>query len=225
MPGWIARSLVLVSLLGLGFAAGPSSGSETPLPTYPRVLTSEQRLERSLAARRLEIASYRRLTWACQEDLGEARTRAPLSIWGIRGLARRTRVRELWRVRFEGCRDERSRRTIPSTKDWGVAVALVQRIYPGTARWLLACSSGEGGHGDFVMNHQGSGASGWMQYLPSTFYSHVGEAYRDARDRGFRIDPRTASIYHPVGQAVTAAYMRTHGMSSHWDPNIDYLCR
>ena len=74
------------------------------------------------------------------------------------------------------------------------------------------------------MNTQGSGAGGWMQFMRSTYYAHNDAAFAYARSLGFVIDERTNAWEHPLGQALTAAYMRTHGMSGHWDPGIDPLC-
>jgi len=113
---------------------------------------------------------------------------------------------------------------IPETNDWVTSVQIAQRIYPGTERWLLSCSSGEGGHGGFVMNHEGSGASGWMQFMSGTFYGHAPAAFAHAQSMGFILPEGLLNIQSPLGQAITAAYMRTHGMSSHWDPGIDPLC-
>jgi hypothetical protein len=115
-------------------------------------------------------------------------------------------------------------RTIPSVWDWNTAVHLVQRIFPGTESWLLSCSGGEGGNGRFVMNSQGSPAGGWMQMYESTFDAYNNTAYAYARSKGFIISESTNSWRHPLGQAVTAAYMRTHGASSNWDPRIDAAC-
>lgn len=117
-------------------------------------------------------------------------------------------------------------RMLPYTADWVTAVRIVQRIYPSTESWLLSCSAGEGGHGGFVMNHQGSGASGWLQFMSGTFYGHAPSAFAHVRSLGF-ILPESLSIRidSPMAQAITGAYMRTHGMSSHWDPGIDPLCR
>ena len=121
--------------------------------------------------------------------------------------------------------DDRLDRWLPYSSDWATAVRIVQRVYPDTESFLLSCSSGEGGHGGFVMNHEGSGASGWMQFMPSTFYGHAPIAFANVRSLGFILpDELTISIESPMAQAVTAAYMRSHGMSSHWDPRIDPLC-
>jgi hypothetical protein len=114
---------------------------------------------------------------------------------------------------------------LPIINDWRTSVRITQRVYPGTERWLLSCSSGEGSHGAFVMNTQGSGASGWMQFMSGTFYGHVDQALYDVRHKGFFVHNNVKSIRSPLGQALTAAYMRTHGMSGHWDPSIDPLCR
>lgn len=116
-------------------------------------------------------------------------------------------------------------RMLPYSADWVTAVRIVQRVYPGTESWLLSCSSGEGGHGGFVMNHQGSGASGWLQFMSDTFYGHAPAAFSHVRSLGFILpESLSISIESPMAQAITGAYMRTHGMSSHWDPRIDPLC-
>lgn len=116
-------------------------------------------------------------------------------------------------------------RWLPYSTDWVTSVRIIQRIYPGTESFLLSCSSGEGGHGGFVMNHQGSGAAGWMQFMSGTFYGHAPIAFSNARSLGFILpDELTISIESPMAQALTAAFMRSHGMSSHWDPGIDPLC-
>lgn len=104
-----------------------------------------------------------------------------------------------------------------NTNDWKTAVRLTQKPFPGTSAWLMSCSSSEGGHGRFVMNHQGSGAGGWMQFMSGTFYAYVDDAFRSVRARGFKVHPRHRSWYSPLGQALTAGYMRFTGRSrGHW---------
>lgn len=108
-------------------------------------------------------------------------------------------------------------RAIPYTNDWRTSVRLVQRAYPGTESWLLFISHREGGWGPFVMNHQGSGAGGWMQFMASTFYGYVNAARADFARRGFTVDPRVWTWTHPLGQALTAGYMRYTGRDGcHW---------
>lgn len=204
---------------------GQSDSKRTPVVHHVVGVKSQTEL-RLLAGYRNVITSHRLQTWNCQDDLGIKRSRASVSVWALpMSLGYRAWAADRWKTRAVKCVAALQLRTIPSTGDWSRAVELVQRIYPGTSGWLLSCSSGEGGHGRFVLNHQGSGAGGWMQFLSSTFYSHYRAAFADARAKGFVIDRVHESWYDPIGQAVTAAHMRTHGQSSHWDARIDYLCR
>ena len=107
--------------------------------------------------------------------------------------------------------------TIPHTNDWRTSVRLAQRIYPGTSDWLLYISRREGGWGPFVMNHQGSGAGGWLQFMASTFYAYDDDARADVARRGFKVDPSIWTWTHPLGQALTGAYMRYTGRDGcHW---------
>jgi len=126
-------------------------------------------------------------------------------------------VAKRWEQRRERCEQLLSRRSIPASSDWVTSVKLVQRVYPGTADWLLFISRREGGYGGFVMNHQGSGAGGWMQFMSSTYYAYSDRAFADARRRGF-IVPESANAWtHPMGQAITAGYMRYVGLDGcHW---------
>jgi hypothetical protein len=107
--------------------------------------------------------------------------------------------------------------TLPYTNDWRTSVQLAQRAYPGTSSWLLFISDREGGWGPFVMNHQGSGAGGWMQFMSGTFYGYVDAARADFTRRGYHVDPRVWTWTHPLGQALTAGYMRYYGKDGcHW---------
>lgn len=106
---------------------------------------------------------------------------------------------------------------LPHTNDWRTSVRIAQRPYPGTDAWLLFISKREGGYGGFVMNHQGSGAGGWMQFMSGTFYGYVGAAQADLRQRGFNIPDNVMVWTHPLGQALTAGYMRYYGKDGcHW---------
>ena len=110
-----------------------------------------------------------------------------------------------------------SSHTIPSTNDWLSAVAYVQRVYPGTSEWLKYISHREGGWGGFVMNHQGSGAGGWMQFMASTYYAYDDRAFADVARRGFIVNPAADAWTNPLGQAITAGYMRYVGLDGcHW---------
>ena len=72
----------------------------------------------------------------------------------------------------------RKRRT--SGIEW---TRFVDRLWPGQwlGAWAYRCASSEGGHGGFVMNRQGSGAGGQLQFLSSTFYGIIGSAILEAR--------------------------------------------
>jgi hypothetical protein len=164
------------------------------------------------------IGRLRQQVWSCQATLDVPRAKASQSIWALGpSLRYRGWVARQWRSRAADCAKAVDRRTIPTTNDWQTAVRLVQRAYPGTADWLLYISHREGGHGGFVMNHQGSGAGGWMQFMASTFYAHNDSAYADLRRRGFIVSSSTNSWTHPLGQAITAGYMRFTGQDGcHW---------
>lgn len=125
------------------------------------------------------------------------------------------------RLSFHRGRAERIRtwlwRHLPPTNDWRTSVTLAQRVYPGTESWLLFISNREGGWGPFVMNHQGSGAGGWLQFMSGTFYGYVDAARADFQRRGFKVDPGVWTWTHPLGQALTGAYMRYTGRDGcHW---------
>lgn len=107
--------------------------------------------------------------------------------------------------------------TLPYTGDWVTAVAVMQRAYPGSAAWLLACSSSEGGHGGFVWrghtSEPDSGPNttpgGWMQYMAGTWAGDYRAAVADLAARGWHV-PAGLNYYTPLGQAVAAAWAYGH---------------
>lgn len=96
---------------------------------------------------------------------------------------------------------------IPNTNDWQTAVQIVQRIYPGTAQWMLDISDGEGGHGPWVWfsgmcsdppclwtgYHLGDdpygddAVGGWMQFRYSTFAPWYRAMLKNLKERGITI--------------------------------------
>jgi hypothetical protein len=130
---------------------------------------------------------------------------------------------------------------IPLIGDWRTAVRWVQRIYPGTESWMLAISDREGGWGRWVW-YGGRGWSGyhigddflgadtvggWMQFRYSTFAPYWRGAQKDLRARGYIIPDipmppeggpsQYAAWLSPLGQALTAGYMRANGLDAcHW---------
>jgi len=204
--------------------SGKTTVKVAPEARKKAVTTAQEQQRLAKLAKHIGIA--RRTVWACQDQLGTTRTRASVSIWALpRSIPYRTWALSRWLARTKSCAKSLQQHSIPQTNDWVTAVNLVQRIYPGTKAWLLSCSSGESSWGEFVMNQQGSPAGGWMQMYESTYNSYNDTAFADARAKGFIISEEVNSWRHPIGQALTAAYMRTHGASANWDPSIDPACR
>lgn len=137
--------------------------------------------------------------------------------------------------------EDRLNHEIPLINDWRTAVRWVQKIYPGTESWMLYISDREGGWGPWVWygGRKWSGyhigddflgadtVGGWMQFRYSTFAPYWRGAQKDLRSRGYTIpnipmppeggDPEYAAWLSPIGQALTAAYMRYTGRDGcHW---------
>lgn len=144
-----------------------------------------------------------------------------------------TKLSEAARVKLD--------REIPLINDWLTAVHWVQRIYPGTESWMRYISDREGGWGPWVWYggrtwsgyHVGNdflGADtvgGWMQFRYSTFAPYWRGAQKDLRARGYLIPSipmpaaggpsEYAAWLSPLGQALTAGYMRYYGKDGcHW---------
>jgi len=181
-------------------------------------IASERSQQAELQALARHVTASRVSTWRCQEQLGQARSRAAVDAGSLPQSTKYRRwVIRRWEKRQRACEQLLARRSIPTSTDWVTSVKLVQRVYPGTADWLLFISRREGGYGGFVMNHQGSGAGGWMQFMSSTYYAYADRAFADARRRGFIVSESANSWTHPLGQAITAGYMRYVGLDGcHW---------
>ncbi len=130
---------------------------------------------------------------------------------------------------------------IPDIHDWLGAVQWVQRIYPGTERWLRDISDREGGWREWVW-YGGRGwtgyhigddylgadtVGGWMQFRYSTFAPYWRQAQQWLEARGYIVprfkmpapggNPKYAAWLAPMGQALTAGYMRYTGRDGcHW---------
>lgn len=111
---------------------------------------------------------------------------------------------------------------ISATDNWVRAMGYAQRPFPGTLAWLefisnrecRACWTTPGG---FVCNYEGSGACGPMQFMSGTFYGHADDARAWLKDHHYIVDESTWAWQNPLGQALTAAYMRyTHQDGCHW---------
>jgi hypothetical protein len=198
-------------LLALALALVPNAMATKPM-------ASERSQQAELRALARHVTAARVSTWHCQQQLSRERTKAAVDAGSLpQSVAYRRWVVTRWEQRRERCERLLSQKTIPANWDWPTAVRLVQRIYPGTEDWLLFISHREGGWGRFVMNSQGSGAGGWMLFMSSTYYAYNDRAFADARRRGFIIPESANSWTHPMGQAITAGYMRYVGLDGcHW---------
>jgi hypothetical protein len=112
--------------------------------------------------------------------------------------------------------------TLPNTDNWTRAMRIAQRVVPGTLDWLSfisnrecrACYTVPGG---FICNYQGSGACGPMQFMSGTFYGYVDAARAFVSAQGFVVADEVWSWDNPLGQALTAGYMRYTGQDGcHW---------
>ena len=163
------RFIACITAVGFVLAVPSSIGSQT-LPIREVTKVSQTKTVKSSLSKQQQqqlrtlskkIASTQVLTWRCQDTIGIPRTRPSVSPWALpASIPYRNWVATKWKSHNASCEVSLSRRSIPATNDWQTAVRLVQRVYPGTSGWLLYISHREGGHGGFVMNHQGSGAGG-----------------------------------------------------------------
>lgn len=194
-------AMVIASLAGAGAARGSETSEQATLHQQAKL-----------------IGTFRTKTWGCQQTLGHERTRASVDVWSLpHSIPYRAWVQNLWKGRASLCLHRLEQRRIGFTDDWLTAVERVQRVYPGTKAWLLYISDREGGWGRFVMNSQGSGAGGWLQFMASTYYAYNDAAFADARRRDFVVPEATNSWTQPLGQALTGAYMRYTGRDGcHW---------
>lgn len=115
------------------------------------------------------------------------------------------------------------------TTDWQTAVRVVQRAYPGSAGWLLACSSSEGGHGPWVwrggeplrvsatgevLNPHGNVPGGPLQYFQRTFWTDYRAAVADLMGRGYQIPNGSSSWFSMLGQAIAGGWAYGHARPS-----------
>lgn len=219
-------ALALAAALAILVLAVVVKATAAPQQTLPiRVVAVDKKTVKQEKQTRQQLHTLARLiakqqtgTWKCQAASGTPRTRASVSVWALpTSVPYRKWVLTHWKAQKAGCAKALQRRTIPLTNDWLTSVRLVQRIYPGTESWLRFISHREGGWGGFVMNHQGSGAGGQMQFMASTYYAYNDRAFADARARGFIVDQSLNDWHAAFGQALTAGFMRyTHLDGCHW---------
>lgn len=171
------------------------------------------------AAGSLEAPKHHWLVYLRQATNGEARERCrPRPVRSVRPAAAVPEFARVWTIRVELTRLSAYRllgsRCLPTT--WAAAVAWAQKPFPGTASWLWSCSGSEGGSRGFIMNRQGSGAGGWLQFMAGTFYSNVDNAFAASRRHGHPVPAGARSWFQPLGQALTGAYMLLIGQRHQW---------
>jgi Skp family chaperone for outer membrane proteins len=202
-----------------------ATNDKAPVVRSPQVVKNKDKTTKVSAKEQKQLKSTRKLiagvqkdVWACQDALGEKRYKSQYDIWSYpKSVKFRVWVVNQWLPRLQNCTDRKAAKMIPETTDWVTAVNIVQRMYPGTKDWLLYISHREGGYGGFVMNHQGSGAGGWMQFMSGTYYGYSPAAFADAKRRGFIVQDSWNQWTHPLGQAITAGYMKYYGREGcHW---------
>ncbi len=134
-------------------------------------------------------------------------------------------------------------RTIHDRREWLPAVNEVQRVFPGTASWLLSCSSAEGSHGSWVIyggdpyypgaeyaqTFHGDMVGGPMQYMWGTFKGHYRHGLDSLRERGYRAKlppPSDVSAWRSMtAQAIAAGWARWSGNDDqHWSASWNRGC-
>lgn len=228
-PVALIALILAIGLMGAGFT-GNAGGGENETKTAHADKKKLRSKKQECVNTHKAVEFYRQTTWKWQKLNSVTPTKASERQLDIVSCAYAKWVAKLWQKRSFEARMKYEKwvksRTIPVTNDWTTAVLISQRVFPKTAGWLMSCSSHEGGHGGFVMNSQGSGAGGWMQFMASTYYANHDDAQRYVKSQGFIVDPRVWTWTHPLGQALTAAYMRAVQGTSHlhWAPSIDPYC-
>lgn len=231
-----AAAVALAVLIVVAAAApvGADPGRPTPHAVNHRVVVhAGVRLVTHPASRRLEdrLVSQR-------ENLAHARYvcrrgRGPTRRWAC------SAKRWLNREAAETKTALENRQWRAAEQDWLAAVKVADRAFPGTAGWLLSCSSAtsEGGWGRFVWNggsllseadrvkardglttptEHGSGAGGWLQFKHGTWDRNAARAFAEATSRGVNVPLVYRSFYSRIGQAVVGASMLLHGQRGEW---------
>ncbi len=240
-------ALFAIGLLAFGYVSAGDSQSSRTLPIRKTVSVERSAAQlRALARTRDSVKEFRARTWGCQDSLGAKRTRASVSVWALPvSVGYRAWAAGLWKGRVSSCLKALELRTIPAAGTWKAAVLYVQKIYPGTKDWLFYISDREGcrtieycpwvwyGSHPWTGHHIGDdflGADtvgGPMQFRYSTFDPYWRAAQENLRSRGFVVpefrmpaaggDSRYAAWLSPMGQALTAGYMKWSGREGcHW---------
>lgn len=175
------KLLTTVALL-LVFATPAAAAPGEPGPTKKEVAKVVKRVKAPKVAQcrsAMVGAVYYRLRHDSWRELMGASVKTP-SVVPPAGCAHARYRVEVWRARAAKARSaylaykrwlaERTLRDFavrPGNDAWRKSVYEVQRVFPGTASWLLSCSGAEGGHGRWVIY-------GGRSYFPGAEYTYNG---------------------------------------------------
>jgi len=206
------RKLILVALLTL--LVGASAGTAQAHRLNVNRFSYGERISH-------QVHHNIRGTHLCQIELGIPRTKSRGRFLRL-GVDYRRYVLRAWLKRHQDC-GQLLRQTRRCNFNWYLAMDCASRVFPGSRGWLEPCSRSEGGHTDFVWNrdlrdkpNKWNVPGGWMQFMPSTFYSHVHSALAETKRRGQIVLKSWYSHDSQAGQAFTGAYMWNNGGTGHW---------
>ncbi len=185
------------------------------------------------------IRFYRSKTWTNQDLLDVSRTKkSSKKVWRY-GCDYAEWVRKQWKERNEITKKKVQFRTLSDPGDWGNAIHVAQRAFPGTADWLWSCSGAEGGHGRWVpygdygdSYYPGyeklDAVGGWMQFRPSTIQHAWPTTYSWLVRHRWIVKPRSwfDAWFSPLAQALSAAYyLEIEGSAGHhWSASSKTGC-
>lgn len=216
MRSLLTLTAVVVAAATMATASAPVAGA-TVRPAGASAAAAQHHLRaarstaEALRDARHGVAFFRQKTWHVQRRIPVPLTPTNYAERHTRSVAYAHWLKHLWHGRWHRALHSLAAHRLPFTNDWETAVRIVQRVWPGTSGWLLSCSAHEGGHGAFVMNTQGSGAGGWMQFMSGTFSWALGRAKAAAPRIILR--PGTAAWTSPLGQAFAAGWARVAYLS------------
>ena len=156
-------------------------------------------------------------TQACRQFLGYRRLPQGNGWRTSPGRDYRAWVYQRWRTRAQACAEVRA--TFEARdRDVRKAIRWAAQEWDVSAVWLTACAASEGGL-DATRIVYGAEPpptgpdTGWFQFLPGTWAWMSNEAWKATEPSP---PPRYRRILSPVGQAYTAAWAFSHGLSYHW---------
>lgn len=242
----VAAAAIMATAPGTGAVAAPAPQHFRSVAEHPARVASTGAL---IHGWRHAVVYFRQKAWSVQRRIPVGLTPTNYAERHTRSVAFLHWLKHRWNVRWHRAKRFLAAHRLPLTNDWQTAVRIVQRVWSGTASWLLSCSGGEGGHGGWVWNggapyagslippSGSSGAGGWMQFMRDTFTGKYAAALAEARQRHWHlpvlkglpsVPAGTPAIVRawlsPLAQAFAAGWARYHHATSAWAPSIDPAC-